>query len=107
MVAMGGYCFRYSYYYFLYFAHKDNEYNITFISGRPIITPALADFINYCTQLYGPDSNGASIITNEDIYDSQRYLFSRMWDDVSIHQDATGLSNELLTLTIFYEKKLM
>ncbi len=85
--------------------HSDNEYNITFISGRPIITPALADFINYCAQLYGPDSNGASIITNEDINDSHRYLFSRMWDDVCIFQDATGLSNELLTLTIFYKKE--
>lgn len=85
--------------------HSDNEYNIKFISERPIITPALADFINYCAQLYGPDTNGASIITNEDIYNSQHYLFSRMWNDVSIHQDATGLSNELLTLTIFYEKK--
>ncbi len=80
-----------------------NEYNIHFYSRRPVLTQSLVDFINYCAKIYGPDKTGASYITNNDLEDCQILLFSRMWDDVYIHQDPTGTEeDEMMCLTIYY-----
>lgn len=75
----------------------ENEYNIVFEGVNNTLTKELKEFIKFCSDKFGVDSNGYGEIHSLDYTYIDKNLFSRMWDDVWIDNN----SSENISMTLF------